>query len=85
MPFKKGNHASAKAQVRKDTQSAAMEAMAWIKRLTGHRVDLEHGEWFRAYTPQEEDGCYIVNKGGLLNEGEDWTEETVCWQVSRHA
>jgi len=41
--------------------------------------DLEHGEWFRAYTPQEEDGCYIVNEGGLLNGDEDWTENTVCW------
>jgi len=41
--------------------------------------DLEHGEWFRAYTPMEEDGCYIVNEGGLLNDGDDWTEETVCW------
>jgi len=41
--------------------------------------DLEHGEWFRAYTPQEEDGCYIVNNGGTLNEDDDWDETTVCW------
>jgi len=43
--------------------------------------DLEHGEYFRAYTPQEEDGCYLdyTGDGGLLNEGEDWTDKTVCW------
>jgi len=34
---------------------------------------------FRAYTPQEEDGCYIENAGGVLNEDEDWDEKTVCW------
>ena len=34
---------------------------------------------FRAYTPQEEDGCYIENAGGVLNEKEDWDEKTVCW------
>ena len=32
---------------------------------------------FRAYTPQEEDGCYIENAGGVLNENEDWDEKTV--------
>jgi len=41
--------------------------------------DLQHGEWFRAYTPQEEDGCYIENNGGVLNGEEDWNENTVCW------
>ena len=34
---------------------------------------------FRAYTPQEEDGCYIENAGGVLNEDENWDENTVCW------
>jgi len=41
--------------------------------------DLEHDGYFRAYTPQEEDGCYIENTGGLLNEDEEWSEQTVCW------
>jgi hypothetical protein len=41
--------------------------------------DLQHGEWFRAYTPQEEDGCYIENRGGTLNEDDDWDANTVCW------
>jgi len=41
--------------------------------------DLKHGEWFRAYTPQEEDGCYIENRGGTLNEDDEWDETTVCW------
>jgi len=41
--------------------------------------DLEHDGWFRAYTPQEEDGCYIVNTGGVLNEDAEWNEQTVCW------
>jgi len=41
--------------------------------------DLEHDTYFRAYTPQKEDGCYIENKGGALNDGESWNEATVCW------
>ena len=31
------------------------------------------------YTPREEDGCYIEASEGVLNEDEDWTEQTVCW------
>ena len=41
--------------------------------------DLDHPGYFRAYTPQEEDGCYIENRGGTLNADVDWTTETVCW------
>jgi len=41
--------------------------------------DLKHGEWFRAYTPREEDGCYIEDSQGILNEDEEWNEKTVCW------
>jgi len=41
--------------------------------------DLQHDAFFRAYTPQEEDGCYLENNGGVLNEDEDWSEKTVCW------
>ena len=41
--------------------------------------DLSHDNYFRAYTPQEEDGCYIENTGGVLNEDANWDEQTVCW------
>jgi hypothetical protein len=41
--------------------------------------DLDHDNYFRAYTPREEDGCYIEASEGVLNEDEDWTEQTVCW------
>jgi len=41
--------------------------------------DLEHGAYFRAYTPQEEDGCYIADTSGVLNDGDEWTDNTVCW------
>jgi len=43
--------------------------------------DYDHDLWFKAYTPQDEDGCYIEEAGekGTLNEGEEWTDNTVCW------
>ena len=48
--------------------------------VTAHpHEDLDHDSYFRAYTPQEEDGCYIENRGGTLNEDELWDETTVCW------
>lgn len=41
-------------------------------------VDYDHDAWFQAYTPQEEDGCYIDNLEGtdLTKAGEDGA---VCW------
>jgi len=41
--------------------------------------DYDHDLWFQAYTPREEDGCYIEGADGTLNENEEWTEKTVCW------
>jgi len=41
--------------------------------------DYDHDLWFQAYTPREEDGCYIEGADGTLNEDEEWTEKTVCW------
>lgn len=39
--------------------------------------DYDHDKWFSAYTPQEEDGCYIDDKvSGLADAGK---EGTVCW------
>lgn len=37
--------------------------------------DYDHDAWFSAYTPQEEDGCYIDD----LRVGVDGKPETVCW------
>lgn len=40
--------------------------------------DYDHDAWFSAYTPKEEDGCYINNAG----EGIDLdlaSDNTVCW------
>ena len=71
------NHAKG-GEVRVDaTIKYADEAnVAW----TAHpHEDLDHDSYFRAYTPQEEDGCYIENRGGTLNEDELWDETTVCW------
>ena len=48
--------------------------------VNAHEYEELSGEgWFRSYTPQEEDGCYIVNEGGILNKDGDWTDQTVCW------
>jgi len=42
--------------------------------------DLQHDGYFRSYTPQQEDGCYIVSdEGGVLNPDGTWDEKTVCW------
>ena len=35
--------------------------------------------YFKAYTPQDEDGCYIEEAGGVLNSDDQWTDKTVCW------
>jgi len=46
--------------------------------------DYDHDLWFQAYTPQEDDGCYIANPDGTINPAgskfEDLSNpETVCW------
>ena len=41
--------------------------------------DYDHDLWFQAYTPREEDGCYIEGPDGVLNDSEEWTDKTVCW------
>jgi hypothetical protein len=38
--------------------------------------DYDHDKWFSAYTPQDEDGCYINDLGDLSKAGE---EDSVCW------
>lgn len=46
-------------------------------------VDFDHDQWFQAYVPQEEDGCYIKNPEGILNpieSGKDFgNPEEICW------
>mmetsp|Transcript_83067 Transcript_83067/g.267692 ORF Transcript_83067/g.267692 Transcript_83067/m.267692 type:complete len:613 (-) Transcript_83067:197-2035(-) len=44
--------------------------------------DFDHDKWFQAYVPQEDDGCYIVNPDGTLNDTDDIdfsNPEQVCW------
>jgi len=41
--------------------------------------DYDHDLWFKAYTPQDEDGCYIEGAEGTLNDDDEWTDKTVCW------
>ena len=41
--------------------------------------DYDHDLWFQAYTPKEDDGCFIEDSSGTLNEDGSWTEKTVCW------
>mmetsp|Transcript_64610 Transcript_64610/g.140646 ORF Transcript_64610/g.140646 Transcript_64610/m.140646 type:complete len:613 (-) Transcript_64610:196-2034(-) len=46
-------------------------------------VDYDHDLWFSAYTPQEDDGCYIQDVTGTLNpvgsEADFSKPDTVCW------
>jgi len=47
-------------------------------------AELDHDLWFRAYTPQEDDGCYLVDAAGTLNpeDGPDADLSDcvkVCW------
>ena len=39
--------------------------------------DYDHDAFFSAYTPQEEDGCYLADPDGDLTSAAD--AETVCW------
>merc|ERR1711998_541927 len=39
--------------------------------------DYDHDAFFSAYTPQEEDGCYLADPDGDLTNAAD--AETVCW------
>jgi len=71
------NHAKG-GEVRVDA-TVTFEEEGTVAVMAHAHEDLDHGEWFRAYTPQEEDGCYIANEGGTLNEDDDWDENTVCW------
>jgi len=41
--------------------------------------DYDHDLWFQAYSPREEDGCYIEGADGVLNDDDEWTDKTVCW------
>ena len=46
--------------------------------------DYDHDAWFSAYTPQQDDGCYIAEPSGTLNPTgspyEDLSNpDTVCW------
>lgn len=40
--------------------------------------DYDHDAFFSAYTPQEEDGCYLADADGVLATVDD-DAETVCW------
>jgi len=40
--------------------------------------DFDHDLWFAAYTPQEEDGCYLQDPDGAL-EGDFASRDPVCW------
>merc|ERR1719201_1159900 len=71
------NHAKG-GEVRVDATVTFTEDGATAVMAHPHE-DLDHGDWFRAYTPQEEDGCYIENTGGTLNQDVNWDDNTVCW------
>lgn len=39
--------------------------------------DYDHDAWFSAYTPQDEDGCYVDNVEGVVADANQ--DNTVCW------
>ena len=82
MPFKKGNRSSAKSQIRKDAQSAALEAMVWFKRLTGQRVDVETE--CLALVPTGTGGPPIFRPDGSKYPVDDITPELVRGHVHKH-
>ena len=42
--------------------------------------DYDHDQWFQAYTPQDQDGCYIENVGsGSSDLSTAGKEGAVCW------
>jgi len=72
------NHAKG-GEVRLDATITYSDCGTSTVAIAHKHEDLEHGDWFRAYTPREEDGCYIEESAGVLNKDADWTEKTVCW------
>ncbi len=44
----------------------------------GHE-DYSHEKWFSAFTPEEEDGCYIQDPKGVILDGVGEPAEKICW------
>merc|ERR1711879_419905 len=45
--------------------------------------DYDHDKWFKAYVPQDDDGCYVASPDGTLNPEDtdiDFANpDQVCW------
>ena len=72
------NHAKG-GEVRVDAKITYAEDGNSVAEVMEHEELTASEGWFRSYTPQEEDGCYIKDSEGVLNEDETWDDQTVCW------
>ena len=73
------NHAKG-GEVRIDAKISYTDCGTSIVAEVCEHEDITASEgWFRSYTPQEEDGCYIKDSEGVLNDDATWDDSTVCW------
>jgi len=64
-----------KAQVRLD---ATIDITNDRVSLAHESQDFDRDDWFQAYLPREEDGCYIESPDGLVADA-DSKDSKVCW------
>lgn len=74
------DEATGKAEVRLDaTIDLAQNSMGRVPLANGEEYTAQAGRkenWFQAYVPREEDGCYLESpEGSISSKG----ESTVCW------
>jgi hypothetical protein len=60
-----------KAQVRLD---ATMNVVTGQVTLVNGSQDVDREDWFQAYIPREEDGCYLESPDGIVD-----SDKKVCW------
>merc|ERR1719188_735941 len=65
--------AMADSMGRDGDESASCSTMAFAHK----HADYDHDEWFRAYVPQEDDGCYVVGQDGTIKLDGDSDGERV--------
>lgn len=76
------NHHIRDAKGRADLRLDATIALGTGEIVYAHgNRDYDSTEWFSAYTPQKEDGCYLESPSGKVagGSGDDSVMNKVCW------
>jgi hypothetical protein len=68
-----------KAEVRLD---ADIDLVTADIKFAHSNEDIEREDWFQAYTPAEEDGCYIEQPDGAIADAQSLDSKVCWWHVS---